>query len=350
MTWRERWDAMLAGQRVDRVAMHHFIPGFCARNLGYPVAIMYQDPQKSFEAQLLTMEQYGFDGGPDYGYASYGGWEFGGKIKFPQGEFEQAPSHANFPVQTEEDVWKMELPDIKNAGSVPYAFQFSQLQEKYSTPISVVFGGNFTIAGNICPVSTLCRWTIKKPELAHHILRLATDYSISLVKYWADTFGAERVIPNIWEPLSSNDLISPRQFEKFVFPYLKETSEKMVKMGIKHILYHICGEQNMNLPYWAQIPMGDPGLVSVGNQVDITDAIKYFGNNNIIIGNIEPSLIQTGNFTQVYDACQKAIIKGKKAPSGYMLMSGCELPPMTPPYHVYVMRKAINDIGWYDTD
>lgn len=347
MALSERVDALLNGKKVDRVPFHNFILGFCARNVGFPVATIYNDPEKSFQAQLWTLEQYGFDGGPDFGYASYGTWEFGGEIKFPSSQWEQAPSHGRPPVQCEEDIARLALPNVKTAGLLPMAMEFSRLQDKFGTPISVVCGGNFTIAGNICPVEKLCRWMIKKPELAHQLLRLTSAHIVEVVKYWADTFGSERVTPKIWEPLSTNEIISPKFFAEFVLPYLKETSEKILRMGIKRIYYHICGEQNLNLPYWAQVPMGDLGMVSVGHQVDLTTAIKYFGDTSIIIGNIEPSVIQTGTPPQVYQLCRQAIEKAKYAPHGYMLMSGCETPVMAPPYNVYMMRKAVDDFGWY---
>jgi uroporphyrinogen decarboxylase len=347
MTNKERIEALLKGQPVDHVPLYPFILGFSARNVGYPLATIYSDPQKSFEAQLWTQEQYGFDWGPVYGYASYGTWEFGGKIKMPESNYEQAPSHTTFPVQSEEDIDKLQLPNVITDGCLPLAMEFSHLQAKQGTPITLVFGGNFTIAGNICPVEKLCRWMLKKPELAHHILRLATDHIVDAVKYWADTFGSEQVIAQIWEPLASNDIISPRQFERFVLPYMQESGEKILSMGIKHIFYHICGEQNLNLPYWAQMPMGDPGICSVGSQIEITTAIEYLGDKAIIAGNIEPHLLQTGTPQQVYELCRKAIEAGKKAPRGFMLMSGCETPPETPPYNIYLMRKAIDDFGWY---
>ena len=66
---QDRVEALLKGEKVDQVPLFHFIIGFCARNVGYSVADMYRDPEKSFMAQLWTFEQYGVDGGPDYGYA-----------------------------------------------------------------------------------------------------------------------------------------------------------------------------------------------------------------------------------------------------------------------------------------
>jgi len=347
MTNKERIERLLSGRPLDRVPLYPFILGFCARNVGYPLATIYNDSQKSFEAQLWTQEQYGFDWGPVYGYASYGTWEFGGEIKMPESGYEQAPTHITVPVQSEADVDRLKLPDVRRAGCLPLAMEFSRLQAKQGTPITLVFGGNFTIAGNICPVDKLCRWILKKPELAHQVLRLATDHIVDAVKYWADTFGGERVITQIWEPLASNDIISPKQFERFVLPYMQESSEKILDMGVRHIFYHICGEQNLNLPYWAQVPMGNPGICSVGSQIEITTAIEYLGDRAIIAGNIEPHILQTGTPQQVYELCQKAIEAGKKAPRGFMLMSGCETPPDTPPYNVYMMRKAIDDFGWY---
>jgi uroporphyrinogen decarboxylase len=91
---------LLKGEAVDRTPLFPFILGFCAKIAGYPIATIYSDPQKSFELQLGTHEQYGFDWGPIYGYASYGTWEFGGEIKMPATVYEQATFHTRFPIET----------------------------------------------------------------------------------------------------------------------------------------------------------------------------------------------------------------------------------------------------------
>lgn len=345
MTKAERLEALLSGKPVDRVPLFPFLLGFCAKNLGYPTSTIYNDPEKSFDAQVKTMEQYGFDWGPIYGYASYGTWEFGGEIEMPSGDYQQAPAHKTFPVKSEEDIETLELPDVRTAGCVPMAMEFSKLQAEAGMPISVVLGGNFTVAGNICSVEKLCRWMLKRPELAHVIIQMATDHIIDIVTYWVETFGAERVIPQFWEPLASNLIISPKQFKTFVLPYLVESSQKILDMGVKHILFHICGEQNENLPFWAQVPMGNPGLCSFGEETDITQAIEILGDKSIIIGNIDPRILLTGRPDEIYNLCREAIIKGKKAPRGFMLSSGCEVSPETPGYHVYLMQKAVRDFG-----
>jgi uroporphyrinogen decarboxylase len=93
--------------------------------------------------------------------------------------------------------------------------------------------------------------------------------------------------------------------------------------------------------------MGDPGIISIGKEINITTAISYFGKTTIIAGNIEPTLLQTGTPRQVYECCRQAIENGKQAPRGYVLMPGCEVPINTPPYNLYTMKKAVDDFGRY---
>lgn len=349
MTSQERVAALFMGKPVDRVPF--YLPlgmGFCGRNVGYSKAEMYSNPEKSADAQIWTMEQYGFYVAPNLSYAGYGAWEFGGEVKLPSGEWEQAPKIVRFPVQSEEDAWKLQLPDVTRAGILPWQMQFAKILEKRGLPIPVTSGSAFTRAGNICGVETLCRWIIKKPTVVHHLLRLATDHILQVVRLWADTFGAEKLSPREGNPTEANQLISPKQFEQFALPYLIELHQKILDMGVRRFENcHICGEQNLNLPYWSKVPMGDCSVVHLGHEVDIDATIKYFGDRCIIAGNINPSVIQTGTPQQVYELCRQALEKGKRAPNGFMLTSGCEMPAMAPPYNVYMMRKAINDFGWY---
>jgi len=280
-------------------------------------------------------------------YASQGAWEFGGEIQFPTGEHRQAPTITKHPVETEEDVWNLKVPDVKALGSTKIAMTFSEAAKKAGVPIITYTFSPFTIAGNICGVEKLCRWMKKKPEVAKRLLELAVEYILAVTKLWVDTFGVE-----IWaftgDPSSANQIISPKDFEKFALPYNIMTHEKILAMGIKNILCHICGEQNLNLPYWAETPFGKPGVVSFGHEVDIDTAIKYFGNRCVIAGNVEPAFLLLNSPQRVYDLCKTAIEKGKKAPLGFILMPGCEFAINTPPYNLYTVMKCVNDFGWYD--
>ncbi len=347
MTHKERLNALYNRKPTDRVPFIHRGYGFCARNVGYNIADIYEDPEKSYFAQLYTAEQYNSDGEPFYTFVSYGAWEFGGEIKWPTDRYSSGPGVAKRPVSKPEDLDRLELPDPKTAGCIPYAMEFAKLQEKHGTQIAFLCGSPFTHAANLCGVETFMEWLIMEPEAVHKAMRLMTDHILSVAKYFIDTFGKGRVLARSAAPTESNALISPRQFEEFAAPYIEELHTKVLEMGAERIYCHICGEQNRNLDRWAQIPFGDPGMLSFGHEVSIKTAAEKFP-DHIICGNLNPQLIAKGTPQEVYEASRKVIEEGKKyAPGRFVFMSGCEIPATTPAYNIYMMQKAVEDFGWY---
>ena len=343
MTSTQRIAALLAGKETGCVPFFPFSLGFSALNVGYPVANVYSDPQKSYTAQLLTQSMYGYDQDPFLGYAAYGTCEFGGETNFPIGANIHAPSSVRFPVKSEKDIESLQLPDPEKAGMLPRALEFSKLQQQNGTGISVVLPGVFTLGVNLCSVGKLCMWLVNEHDFADKVLSIAADHILDVVSLWVDNFGVEVFVPQLWEPAAANSIISPRHFERFVLPRQKKLHERILALGVKHILCHICGEQNRNLPFWSQVPMGNPGIVSIGNQVSIADAIKYFGDKCVIAGNLATELVGQGTAQEVYDIAKACIEESKKAPCGFILMTACETPPLTPPYNFYLINKAVRD-------
>jgi uroporphyrinogen decarboxylase len=347
MTEKERWAALLNRQPVDRVIFEMIAVSFAAAMVGYSKVDVYEDPEKCFWAQLRTHEMFDAWGLLYYGGAAFPSQEFGGNIRMPTSEYAMAASLARPAVELEEDVWKLELPDVKTAGDLPLMMRANKLQAEHGLPINLPGMGILSSVGYITGVERMCRWMIKRPELVHRLCRIVTDFLVAIAEYWVDTFGLEHILPTNGAPTEANQIISPKQFEEFCLPYQKEIYDKLFALGMKHIFTHICGEQNLNLPYWAQLPMGDPGIVSVGHEVDLDTASKYFP-NDIIMGNVEPAVIQTRTPEEVYELSRICIEKGKKHRAGFILAPGCEMPANAPPYNVWMMRKAINDFGWYE--
>lgn len=352
MTEKQRVEALLNRRKPDRVPIWGFPLGFAAVYTKAPIADIYNNPYVSLVAQRKTARDFGWVSMPYMGYAIFGAWEFGGDIKWPHSEFAQAPSVVRHPVQTPDDAMKLKVPNVKNSGMIPIMIEFNKAarqQRLEAEPFQVVFeiDGNFNTATNTTGLEKFAKWMLKRPDVVHRLLRLSTDYLIDLAEYVKNTFGTGRALLFRGEPTSSNYLISPKQFEEFALPYLKETNKKLLAMGYKHIFMHICGDHNANLACWAQIPMGDPGFISIGHEVDLETVAKYFP-KDIIVGNIDPSIIQGSTAVEVYEASRRVIEKGKELPGGFMFAPGCELPPMAPLDNVMAMTKAANDFGWYN--
>ena len=349
MSSKERMEALFESRQPDRVPIGAMATVFSSKNAGYSVSTAYGDPEKSFYAMLWTAEQYGWEPIPQYfGHTVLGALDFGGRVRLPMGEYEGAMVVESYPVKTENDVSDLKMPDPKTAGRIPDVMKFSKLQAAHDLPVWFFSRSPFCVAANICGLNQFLRWMVKKPELCERLMKMAIDHIFNVLRYWVETFGAERVFVYMSSPSESNQVISPKQFEEFALPYHIEYHNRLKTLGIKRFGFHICGDHNLNLPYLAEVsPWPHPSILSFGHEVDLEVAAEFFP-DDIIYGNIEPAVIQTGSPQQVYELSKIAIEKGKRAPGGFILGPGCGLPAASPPVNVFAMTKAVDDFGWYE--
>ena len=121
MTDKERVKALLRREKPDRVPIWPFAAGgFACVHTRTSIADAYNNPDRSMAAQRKTAEDFGWIYAPIILYAAFGAWEFGGDIKWPSGDFAQAPMVTRRPVESLDDVWKLESPkDVSKAGIIP---------------------------------------------------------------------------------------------------------------------------------------------------------------------------------------------------------------------------------------
>jgi uroporphyrinogen decarboxylase len=349
MTSKERLAAFFRNERPDRVGLHALSTSFNLANAGHPVRFMYDEPEKSFEAMQWTFDQYGWETALQYcPHTVLAVWDFGGELRMPQGPYEGALVVVSHPVKGPEDTGKLKLPDPQSAGRIPHAMRFAQLQAEHALPVTFYTRSPFTFAANLPGVDTFCKWTIKKPELCEQLMSIALEHMFRVLGFWADAFGPENLFVWMSSPTESNQVVSPRAVRKLALPFHLAFHQRLKALGIKRFGFHICGDQNLNLPLLAEAsPWPHPAVLSFGHEVDLEKAGRMFP-QDIIYGNIEPALMQTATPQAIYENCLLALKKGKKAPGGFILGTGCGLPPTVPPVNVFALTKAVYDHGWYE--
>ncbi len=324
---------------AGRVPVFSLAVGLCAERRGLSPALMHDDPQRSFDLQLEMRRAFGFDSPPFYLHATYGTWEHAAGLGFPSSELRAEPTLPYYPVSREADLTGLALPEIPAAGMLPRAMRFSELQRKHELPVSVVLAGVFTMAANICGMENLFGWMIESPALVQRLLQLSREHLLAVARHWTECFGPARVTPILWEGMATHRMISPRQFEQFVLPQQRALHSEILELGVRGLLCHICGEQGPQLGLWSQIPMGTPGIVSLGSEVDLERAGSLFP-ESILMGNLDPRLLREASPQTVRERALRCLELGRPHAAGFILAPGCDLQLDVPAANLAALVEA----------
>ena len=348
MTTPERMTAVMTGRKPDRIPIIAFSGGYNAKLAGIELGTYYQNPEACIKAQLHGIGVHGYDDAPSYGYADYGGWEFGGEIKFPEGYNYNAPTMVTAPVNKPSDVDNLIIPEPRTAGCHPIMFAFNKLKRELGMPAGFTSGSPTTLVGSIIGKERLMRWFLKEQEAVHVVYEKVNEFLLKTANAMIEDFGVENVSVFWANPLDSNELISPRIFEKIAFPHIVKLNQHMMEKGIMQHLYHVCGDHNGNLDILKTLPMPPRAIISISNIMNIRDVAEAFGHRHVIAGNMSTSILGGGSEKDAYNETKRCIDEGKDLPGGFFLMPACGMPVLTPKENIDAMMTAVRDHGFYN--
>mgnify|MGYP001273007841 CR=1 FL=1 len=352
MTPDERYRALINGDPVDRVPVFPLSVGHAAIVCGYPnLGTFYEKPEVSYACQRVAKELYGFEQPYWIIPPSYGAVEWGSKILFPYNPKMGSIAVIKPAVNTPEDVERLEVPDPKTA---PYFKEMMDVLKKMVARkeffmVSIMGGWITHACPRITSVENFMRWLIYEPPVAKKLLAKSREYALRMAEYYVRELGAESFIAFDAAPTDSNVLISPKQFEEFTLPSVVELHEKVLKMGVPMYWTHWCSNHNGNIKagHVDKVPLGKPGIIHFGPEVDLKTVVERFGKRNVVLGNIDPPSFMMKSHDEVIQLARQDIEKGKNSPRGYILGIGCEMPPRAPPANVYALIKAAREYGKY---
>lgn len=345
-----RLQALFDYRRPDRVPLgnQYASLGFNTVRSGGTITDAYDDPEMSFKGYLAVCDRFGWDQILQfYCHTLLGALDFGGQIRMPRGEYECGVIVTAYPVKSPADVERLSLPDPRNSGFIPRARRFAELQRAHGLPAGFYTRSPFAMAANICGIERFLKWAFKAPELCHRLMQMSLDHIFGVLSWWVECFGPGHIWVQVSTPTESNQLVSPEVFRKLALPYHIQYHQRLRALGIRHYMAHLCGDQNLNLPIWAECaPWPHPSVLSFGHEVDLARAGALFP-KDIIFGNIDPSLLLIESPRQVYQHCRALIGVGRNLAGGFILAPGCDMSPYTPDANLESMARAIKNFGVY---
>ncbi|WP_094602639.1 hypothetical protein SPSIL_051810 [Sporomusa silvacetica DSM 10669] len=135
---------------------------------------------------------------------------------------------------------------------------------------------------------------------------------------------------------SASEFISPKIFERFVWPYLKEMVETIVEMG-SYADLHFDANWERDLEYFRALPKGKCIFAS-DSATNIYKLKEKLGDHMCLKGDVPASLLTLGTPDEVYKHCTKLI--SEIGPTGYILSQSCSIPPNAKPENISALMAA----------
>jgi uroporphyrinogen decarboxylase len=352
LTPAERWKALMNGDPVDRVCVFPWAMGHTALINGHQnLGEYYEKPEVTYKCQTIAKELYGYEQPLVMVPPGYGGTEWGSKMLFPYNPKMGSISVIESVVKTPEDVEKIEVPDPKTA---PYYKEFTEackkaVAEKRFPAIWITGGWVTNTAAMVADLQTFMRWMVDQPDVAKKILIKTKEFALRELEHFVRELGADNFLPFSGNPSDSNALLSPKSYGEIVLPNMIDLFQKGLKMGIPTWFVHYCGDHRGNIKagHIEKLPLGKPGILQFGPEVDLKYAVERFGKMAVVMGNVDPPSMLLKSFDDCLQLAKQDIEKGKHSPKGYILGVGCELPPKASPANVYALIKAAREYGRY---
>jgi uroporphyrinogen-III decarboxylase len=141
----------------------------------------------------------------------------------------------------------------------------------------------------------------------------------------------------------SDEFMSPKQFEEFVWPYWKRSIEATLNLGYDIVWMFFEGRRDKQLEYFTKFPKGR--LLIFLESTDIFRAKEILGDRVCLMGNVPLSLLRVGSPQDIEEYCKKLInICGKGG--GFILANGGGIFDAKPE-NVKAMVESVEKYGCY---
>ena len=327
----ERIQRTVARQPIDRVPVGPYLANWTARYAGIPLSTYCTDAGEMARVQIAAWEiikhDVIFPDADNYYIAE----AFGCRSHLEKDNFPSLESPA---FENPEQVFRLEIPDPERDGRMPVYLKATRLiaqQVGDRAALRVPGTGPFALAAYMIGVEKFLYeigMIMRELDLSNlaAIERMLEVASETVTRFGLAQIRAGAKILQCGDSLASGSVIKPQAFRRFVLPYHQRIFSAWKEAGAVTVL-HVCGANDHMLDLFA-----DTGadIVAVDSLVDLRLAKEKIGGRVTLIGNISPVEVMLNGSTELVEITAKDCIDAAGAGGGYILGTGCEVPPDSP--------------------
>ena len=174
----------------------------------------------------------------------------------------------------------------------------------------------------------------RMPDKVHAAMEASMPYILESTRQLARGLNPIGLWVGGWR--SASEFLSPKLWQRFIFPFYKEIVQTVIDEGVVPIL-HFDSDWTRDLEYFKEFPRAKC-VLSLDGSTDIYKAKEVLGDHMCLMGDVPPSMLTLAKPDDVYAYCQRLI--RDIGPNGFILAQGCDIPPDAKLENVQAMISA----------
>ncbi len=328
----ERIQAAVSFEKPDRTPVIAQVFGHAAVLAGVPLGDYVRDGELLARCQMKALAHYGYDSVFALMDTSVEAEAVGSRLCFRTHMY---PFVEQYALADAKEADSLALPDPRRSGRMPELLKAARILRRE-------LGNEVLIVGCVVGPMTLAMQMIG-PEKA---LFLAADEPASFARVLdfaaevAVSFGLAQIeagahLPIVFDPSASPAVVPPAFFREFELPRLKKLFSAFKSGGALANWLHIAGPADTIFPYYPEAG------VDIANVDYCTDSLRARAiiPRTCLDGNIKSlSFVDTTAGDIASESVR--LLELFRAGGGFILSSGCEIPPESKPENVAAMVDA----------
>lgn len=244
------------------------------------------------------------------------------------------------PVRNRAAVERLTIPEVED--DLPFVFDTIRILRKeleHKVPLIGFSGAPFTLATYMIEGGTsknflhTKKFMFQYSAVFQYLMEKLTDTVISYLSAQIKA-GAQAVqLFDTWA-----GILTPVDYKKFVFPYVKKAISDLRKEGVP-VIYFV----NDCAGILREVKNSGADVTGIDWRIDIADAIKKLGRKMIVQGNLDPCALFLPR-EKLEDRVKDILWKGEAA-KGHIFNLGHGILPQTPVENVISLVEAVHTYG-----
>jgi uroporphyrinogen decarboxylase len=328
----ERVAAAVAFEKPDRAPVIAQVFGHAAVFSGVPLRDYLQSGELLARCQLKALEFYGYDAVFALMDANVETEAAGSRLQYSDEAYPHINSYA---LSSGASIDTCSVPDPTKSGRMPEQLKAVSILRREVGDEVLVVGcalGPATLANQLYGAEAALFLSVDDPETYCRLLDFATEICVS--------FGTAQIeagahLPILFDPAASPAVVPSAFYHKFVLPRHKRVFSAFKQAGAIANWLHVAGRVCSILPYYTE---AGANIANFDFNVSPDEAQALLP-HTCLDGNIK-SLSFVEDEPEQITAESLRLIDTFRERGGYILSSGCEIPPESKPENIKAMVEA----------